>query len=509
MGRDEYNSLLDRVASLEAEREARLEEDWRERVKSVEASVERFQARVEEDIRSVCRTIQGIHDSVNRLEILASGRFVAQEDKIEGLMDRATAFDNELRSMRARIVAIDDVTMRLEDRLLEQSFVGSGGGSGGIEEAVGGAESGSGGHFATARSSRLLTPEAPAAASLSPSTAVAERRADLVTAAHSSPSPPWKARVVLVPGNLESWSPAELGSTAHRRCATRGLIRKLSFDDSSSLAFRTKVEEAFSAALKGRAWAPLACRAPDTPVSPGSRAAAVLVPLARHFETSGGGSELWDADFLLQNCSTLQFSGPPASQLPCIYIGLSDEVLTWGEVRSLPGHDGDGGDPQAWDHDESLDGKLVARVDVGKTAAAGPGDGRQIHLGGNPSSASTAAAAAAASSSSSLVTSRKRRALSTSSNVVLPSPKRRTAPSSSAAPDKGHSASSPSTTNPTSSTSTNSSSSGITATTTNASPGTKAKEAGTKQSGIYLYPTVAQDCLYGPCSSSSTAAAVV
>ena len=134
VGRHEFALLQDRLVAREAERDTRLIDDLRPRLKIVEAKVEHGQDRAEEDIRTVCRAVQGLHAELARWRRMASDRFLAHEDRIDGLLDRCGAMADELSVARASLVAMDDLTMRLEDgmlrrnRRLKASWGGGGGG---------------------------------------------------------------------------------------------------------------------------------------------------------------------------------------------------------------------------------------------------------------------------------------------------------------------------------------------------------------------------------------------
>ncbi len=282
VGREELEALRTRVRALEGECDVRRVDDVRDRVERVEVMMGEGQARADEDIRAVCRAVQGIHASVTRLQLMAAGRFLAHEDKIEGLLDRWTAIEGELERVRRRLTAIDDVTMRLEDRM---------------------GESGDGGAMSQ---------------STSTSEVVAKALGDIPLA--------WAARVVMIPN--QPWLGEEevgwmVGSTAYRRCLSRGLVQEAVFRDISSVSVRMTIEEVFASALAGRPWMPLARGGLEDGSSTTSLTLEQL-PLDMH------DINRWDRDFLSQYCLV------ELGTTPTLYITLVEDDLTWAEIHQMP-----------------------------------------------------------------------------------------------------------------------------------------------------------------------------
>lgn len=368
VSRQEYDALLDRVASLEGgQLHTRwTDDDFRNRATALEGLVEQGQSRLSQDVRAACRAIQGLHASLSRLQLVASSRFVAHEDKIDGLIDRATALEDELRSVRGRVVAIDDLTMMLEDRLTEMSSP-----DGGDQP------------FASIEE-RLKAGGAPSIRN----SFAAEN--DII-----SPSS-WTAQVVLVPTPFPKHIFSEQ-SKAHRRCTSRGLSREVTFVDRSGHTFQMTIETVFHEALKNRPWTPLAYRPSSCSVP---MSALGLEPLSEHLRQSAS----WGFDFLQEH--QVLVGQPQKGSVRTLYITITDGAgFPWNEIRNLPkAHDSD---DDCWEHDEALDGTIFTNEEMPETKSHGHRD----------QDISPKALVA--------ISGRKRRSYSTSSITGLPTAKKR------------------------------------------------------------------------------------
>ncbi|KAI9795156.1 MAG: hypothetical protein M1816_000178 [Peltula sp. TS41687] len=312
VSREEHEALLVRVARLEAHLEKERGENLRHRVGALEEAVEQGHHVSEEGYRDVHRAIQGVYGHMGQLRRLAADRFMHQEDKIEGLLDQVTSLGNEMTDLRQRVVAIDEITMNLEDRLSDL----------GENEA-----SGSKDHS----SPRQVAP---------PVTGVE------VSTGEASNS--WTANVAFIPSPVTGlpMSPYHEGTKAYLRCASRGLIRKVTFKDSSSSSFQRVMEEEFGPLLTGRRWMPLRCTK-SSPTS--SQADQTLDRLSEDLCQE----ELWDAKFLQQQHCI--FSNGP-SDMRLLHVTLRDHVWTWKAIHALPAVKGKE-DESYWQYDESIDGK--------------------------------------------------------------------------------------------------------------------------------------------------------
>ena len=358
--------LQDRLVALEAERDARLIDDLRPRLKIVEAKVEHGQNGAEEDIRTVCRAVQGLHAELARWRRMASDRFLAHEDRIDGLLDRCGAMADELSVARARLVAMDDLTMRLEDGM-------------------------------SRRNRRLKA----SSSSSSPSSSSASSSSASPTLPPTPPptSSTWSARVVLVPNRPLPSEAVVHGSMAYRRCLSRNLVRDLDFDDPSAATFRQTVQSTWHSVLDGRAWMPLAGRAlnPDDDITLSS-------PHLEPLPSDQQQAFLWDREFLSRCCLVdLVESVPPTTTttIKAIYVTLVQGSMTWDDVRRLSEPEPDP-DPECW--------SLVC----GGGAASGNG--------GNASAAGIVVIVPETVRSMSY---RKRRSISISSSSPLPTPKKK------------------------------------------------------------------------------------
>ena len=82
-----------------------------------EAKVER-QMRVQECER-LWRGIEGIHRNIGELKEALSDRFMEVDDKVEAAMDKECATTSVLGNVQDRVIAIDDLTMALETRVVD------------------------------------------------------------------------------------------------------------------------------------------------------------------------------------------------------------------------------------------------------------------------------------------------------------------------------------------------------------------------------------------------------
>lgn len=336
VSREQHEALLRRVARLEANLDAEQIDVVKDRVLALEEAVDRGHHVADEGHQAVQRAIQGVYGHLAQLRRLVSDRFVQQEDRIEGLMDRVASMWDELRSLHARVVAIDDITMELEDRMsdlcesddvrLTEKEASSRAAQGPPEAMV-----------------AILPPAAAAAAAMEEKEEEEEEGGG-----RQRPTPPWTAQVIFSPSPSRTMvmQPFREGSMAYRRCASRGLLRQVNFPDGSSHAFRRTIEEEFGRLLSGRRWMPLACKAFDPSTSGTSSATTsggsgvVLDRLPEHLRRD----DLWDVHFLAQHCADPHGS---REEMQLLHVTFRDEIWTWEEIRALPAPEG-GEDEESW-----------------------------------------------------------------------------------------------------------------------------------------------------------------
>ncbi|KAI9748757.1 MAG: hypothetical protein M1815_002987 [Lichina confinis] len=335
VSRREYGALLDRLAALEAECRGHRTDAVRDRVKSLEAAVDRAESRTTEDIRAVCRALQGLHASMTRLQLVASDRFVAYDDRIEGLVDRTAAVDDDLRSVRARVVAIDDLTMQLEDHVAELS---------GVEEPT------------------------PSSSRPKPARVCGHDEEEDVGKEGRS----WSTRVTVLPSSIVVDGPVDVAKV-ERRCRSRGLSREVTFEADSSEAIVRAVEACFDIVIAGRRWVPLRRRPPGS---------TTRLDLSVFEFVHAGSGPAGASHRHLSMEHTQPASGVDSGSGRVLYITVVDDALTWDVVRRMPVSGESGQNEDCWDTDESLGDEArpsapERRVETGCSKSQDPWPGHQ------------------------------------------------------------------------------------------------------------------------------------
>jgi len=232
---------------------------------------------------------------------------ITQDDKLEGILDKAQGASDEIDKLKARFSDLDEATIRLEEKVEARQW-----------------------------HSRSLTPvhetPQPEASSSTPIPAALPIR----STSDEKHADGWTCRVILVLSKNQPFA-FEVESIPYRRCQSRGLHQDVHMQDHGSEAFTRCVESAFGTILRGRPWMPLQClRSEDGSLAelPRSR----INPL------------YWDYILLEEFClAHVKLEGD------VIYIALCDEGLSWHDVRSLPRLFGS--DESVWEYDESLDSR--------------------------------------------------------------------------------------------------------------------------------------------------------
>ncbi|KAI9811388.1 MAG: hypothetical protein M1832_000907 [Thelocarpon impressellum] len=323
VGQDEHRTVLARVAQLEDElgRERALGPEpartaLRDEVRALEEQLDRERAEREEEIKNLHRAIQGVYHSLGLSQTVLENRLTEQDDRIEGVMDKAAECAGDVRHANGRLARVEDLTMLLEDRLDELRSGGSRGAAGVTEAEA--AEEGPADPVDT-------LPRGP------PSPPV------LFLSAPTPPEPsPGTLIATFVLGASQA-SPFPRGSRAYRRSASRGLHRPLTIAAEDAESVRAAIEAAFPHVLNGRPW--MAMRATADPTH-GVR----LEPMPERSEPRLS---------VLQSCRAQRDGDGDGGGDATVYLALRDESLTWAAVRALPATDED---DEAWAHDELLDG---------------------------------------------------------------------------------------------------------------------------------------------------------
>ncbi|KAI9702204.1 MAG: hypothetical protein M1820_006286 [Bogoriella megaspora] len=280
-----------------------------DKVKQLEANLEKERQQREEDLKGFHRAIQGVYGNLALLSSQVGTRFVGMDDKIEGVMDQMHACQGGLQSLQDKVVVVDDATMDLETRL-----------------------------------DNLQTGQPPTG-SVSPITGA------IKTLEKAPPSwqevtgdPSWKVTIALMPRS--HGQPFASDSVAHRRCLSRRLERALLIANDTSSAFVAAVDDAFLKLLGNRSWIPLVPFRTSLRASPRSSA-------LRGLPADKCSPELWDKQFLEEYCILRN------KQLgDYLHIALQSGELSWQEIKKLPKDHSV--DQSCWEYDPELDGSSTS-----------------------------------------------------------------------------------------------------------------------------------------------------
>ena len=246
---------------------------------------------------------------------------ITMDDRVEAVVDRTSAFSDQIKAVQERLTMVDEVTMELENRVDK------------VEHTNG--------------RSRDDTP-----VDSTPTVLPVSQIPLLMQSQHLLGQLPirtdkkypltWSARVVFVPRKAQKFA-FDPDSTGYRRCASRKLQQNIDFAGRDSAYFATRIEETFKSVLRGRVWMPLVGHRP--PDEPFGRMALTTLP------TGLVHRDLWDHPFVEDHCIAHD-----KMQGDVLYIALQHEDVTWNEIRFLP--PAHGADESCWAHDEELDGTV-------------------------------------------------------------------------------------------------------------------------------------------------------
>jgi len=298
--------LVDRCKKLEETARGLLEELKREK-----KAREKLQADMNTMIRGAYGNMAFLRYYVD--EKLEFSR-ITFEDKIEGALDRAADALNEVNTVKQRVSDLDEVCIRLEERL-DSGRVISRSMTPMLEEKI-----------------RQVPRQFPMAS------------LPLRSRSQDHPSEAWDARVIVVPKKTQRWAFAP-DTKAFKRCQSRGLHQDLHFPDKDWGSFNKTVESALHTIFKNRPWMPLQC------LNSGDMSLGQL-----HLDQRN--PTLWTYAFLESQCMAND-----KEQGDVIYVALMHEELGWPDIYHLPPLFGFN-DNTIWEQDEELDGKVInARMD--------------------------------------------------------------------------------------------------------------------------------------------------
>lgn len=296
---EDHVALVDRCKKLEETARGLLDE-----LKKEKKAREKLQADMNTMIRGAYGNMAFLRYYVD--EKLEFSR-ITFEDKIEGALDRAADALNEVDRVRSRVVDLDEVCIRLEERLdsgrpISRSLTPV------LEEKI--------------KQTQLPLASLP----------LRSRSQD-----HQSES--WDARIIVVPKKTQRWA-FSIDSNAFKRCQSRGFHQDLHFETKGSGSFTKTVEAAFNSIFKNRPWMPLQC------LNSGDMSLGQL-----HLDQRN--PSLWTYAFLESQCMAND-----KEQGDVIYVALMHEEIGWPDVFNLPALFGYN-DNSCWEPDEELDGKVI------------------------------------------------------------------------------------------------------------------------------------------------------
>ncbi|KAF7948194.1 uncharacterized protein EAE97_003605 [Botrytis byssoidea] len=339
--KEELDALKLRIGTLEEEldRERRIGKGGLfDRLIKLEELVEKENLEREVEMRSIHRGIGGLWQNVG----LLNKRTPYYDDRIEGLVD-------DVHRIHARMIELDDASMKVEDRV----------------DAL---ENVSARTLAPSKRTRRRKASTPPTANLqiaientiSPGEVGVIR--DFKTPINGSASGQeflegdlsgdrcgtcsWTVHVSLMPTSSQPF-PFEKDTAAYKRCLSRGLHQKIVVSDTNSDSFKEAVSSAFAPVLRGRPWQPLVAKICDVKNLRG-------LPMLRQIDARFALSD-YDVNFLKKYCAVLDGFG----NIEDLYIAMTEDTISWVEMRELeqflPGLE------SAWTHSTYLDG---ARVDI-------------------------------------------------------------------------------------------------------------------------------------------------
>ncbi|CAD6456590.1 50a5fb9b-5efc-430a-b6e3-adeea9f024ea-CDS [Sclerotinia trifoliorum] len=332
----EVEALKSRISTLEEEldRERSVGRGGLfDRLIQLEELVEKGNSEREVEIRSIHRGIGGLWQN---LEVL-NKRTPYYDDRIEGLVD-------DVHRIRARMIEVDDASMRVEDRVdaLEN-----------ISTQISG----------TRKWPRRKRASTPPASNMEitiggpsndwQSSIVGDITIPVNVSASGQEFPEgnfpgdrcvahsWTVHVSLMPTSSQPF-PFEKDTVAYKRCLSRGLHQKIVVPDTNSDSFKEAVNYAFAQVLRGRPWQPLAAKICEGQNLKG-------LPMLRKLDRQLVFRD-YDVEFLKEHCAVLDGCG----RIEDIYIAMLEETINWIELQELEPFIA--GLESAWSHDTYLDG---------------------------------------------------------------------------------------------------------------------------------------------------------
>lgn len=341
VGREEYEDLKSKFTLMEQELARLAGRNAVDRIGRLEEQVDNGKAEVDAEFRRINQAISGVYYHIG----LLNKRAPYYEDHIDSLHD-------DVQRLDARVIDLDDASMRVEDRVeaLEK-----------VTAAVAAPILSNRRKASTPPSTRMddliTTEESEKWEDESVATSRLDPRSSLhlvgpEEASHiqsfrervssvGSGSQAWTVHISLLPTSSQPF-PFEKDTAAYKRCLSRGLHQVLVIPDTDSHSFKTSVDEAFSDILRGRAWQPLVARLCDAKDLLG-------LPMLRRLPDYLIGSD-YDAAFLQRHCAVKD----PSGKILDLYIAMSEHTISWVELKKVRPFKSKLED--AWVYDHLLDG---------------------------------------------------------------------------------------------------------------------------------------------------------
>ncbi|KAJ8114908.1 hypothetical protein OPT61_g3323 [Boeremia exigua] len=304
-----------------------------EQMKTLKHEVRRRESVEEELRRELLRERTAREEHFRTYKVLESRLYenmrllkITMDDRVEAVVDKTSAFNDQIKAVQERLTMVDEVTMELENRVDKVELIN------GLHRDDTPVDITPKPRVATPAASP--TPEIPLL--MQPQHTLGQ----LPIRTDKKYPLTWNVRVIFVPRKSQRFA-FDPDSTGYRRCASRKLQQNIDFDGQDSAHFVTRIEETFRSLLRGRPWMPLVGhRPPDEPF--GRMALTMLPPELVYLK-------LWDHPFVEDHCISHD-----KMQGDVLYIALQHEDVTWNEIRFLP--PALGADEACWAHDEELDG---------------------------------------------------------------------------------------------------------------------------------------------------------
>jgi hypothetical protein len=295
------------------------------RLSGLEELVDKCKGEMESEIKTAYRGIEGLWNNVGKLQKQAK----LHDDRIDELADANHASEDDIKTLQTKLIDIDDVTMQLEERL--DAMVSSGRlrsrrkspsdpndkVSDAVQESEDDTTPTTSKSVATAEErsqSRLEIQSRDRLGSIptSPSTS---------TSSKSASSDTWTVHISLLPKASQPF-PFEKDTSAYKRCLSRGLHRVVVITGRDYESFTTDVSKEFLGLLKGRPWMPLVAKICDAENLIG-------LPMLRQLPANQINSQLYDHEFLKNNCATVDVNG----KILALYIAMCADTFSWSDLE--------------------------------------------------------------------------------------------------------------------------------------------------------------------------------